>query len=100
MQSSNQADDQTPASGYQRPATVIGFSPAAAAGSPENPNSPTTSIHAMDTSAATPKVNGVKFVFIPVSILIALERLQKFSNSQNIAYEVSKNNEAGKENNC
>lgn len=93
---SNQNEDQP--TGFQRPATVIGFSPSSSASSsPDNPHPPTpNSIQAMDTSSAPPaKPNGVKFVFIPVSIPIALERLKRFINGRNIAYEVSENNEAG-----
>uniref|UniRef100_A0A914D6B2 non-specific serine/threonine protein kinase n=1 Tax=Acrobeloides nanus TaxID=290746 RepID=A0A914D6B2_9BILA len=91
----NQSDDTSPP-GFQRPATVIGFSPSSSASSsPENPHPPTpASIQSMDTSGTPQKTNGVKFVFIPVSISIALERLKRFIVGRNIAYEVSENNEA------
>lgn len=77
---------------YQRPATVIGFSSSSTivstpSGTPtETPNSTLTSVfnrksHSNATTTLKQelrKENDVKFIYVPVSILTALERLQLF----------------------
>lgn len=70
-----------------RPATVIGFSTA----NSSTTNSPTeqnSSCHSITQSTNNATANGVKFVFIPVSATVALDRIYKFVGERQLICEV------------
>jgi hypothetical protein len=63
----------------QRPATVCGFSAAGTANNASSPSSP---------SEQAPSQPQVKFIYIPVSLQTALERLQRFVQTHQLLFEV------------
>ncbi|KAE9555339.1 hypothetical protein FO519_001421 [Halicephalobus sp. NKZ332] len=83
LQKSNQPAQSQTMGGQQRPATVIGFAPASStASTPEN----------------QPSNSMVKYVFIPVSLEIAIERLPRFTSLvPDLIFEVARDSSSGQD---